>query len=405
MPIYKKPAICVIVGTRPEAIKLAPLVLGLRENKNIECQLCVTAQHRQMVDQALAVFGIQPDVDLDLMQAGQSLSGLTARLMEALGNHFERSNPDLVLVQGDTTTVFCATLAAFYHHIPVGHVEAGLRTGNMHSPWPEEANRVLTSRLARLHFTPTDASRRNLLNEGIPADTIFLTGNTVIDALLWVRDRIHSKPDFASQFIASLGIHEDFVHRFLPNENHRADRNHEDKLVLVTGHRRESFGQGFEDICQAIRQLVERHPNVGVLYPVHLNPNVQDPVRRILGEHPRIQLVKPLSYEPFIWLMEQSHFILTDSGGVQEEAPSLGKPVLVMRDTTERPEGIEAGTCRLVGSNPNTILREASLLIEGNEEYRKRSQLRNPYGDGTAAAQIIKHCERFLATNSVNQKK
>jgi UDP-N-acetylglucosamine 2-epimerase (non-hydrolysing) len=252
-----------------------------------------------------------------------------------------------------------------------------------------------------LHFAPTNLSRRNLLNEGVLSESIFVTGNTVIDALLWVRDRIHAKPDFASQTIASLGINGDFVRRFLSGSGKSSDQNHKDKLVLVTGHRRESFGQGFENICQAIRQLVERHPDVGVLYPVHLNPNVQAPVRRILGDHPRIQLVEPLSYEPFVWLMEQSHFVLSDSGGVQEEAPSLGKPVLVMRDTTERPEGVEAGTCRLVGTNPETILREARLLLENPEEYRCRSRLRNPYGDGTASAQIIRHCEHFLAAGGV----
>ena len=399
-----KPVICVIAGTRPEAIKLAPLVLGLRKNEKIKCQLCVTAQHRQMVDQALANFGIQPEVDLNLMKAGQSLSELTARLMESLGTHFDKSKPDLVLVQGDTTTVFCATLAAFYHHIPVGHVEAGLRTGNLLSPWPEEANRVLTSRLARLHFAPTDRSRRNLLHEGVAPESIFVTGNTVIDALLLVRDRINAKPDFAAQVIAQLGINRDFVRRFLSGGAKFHDQNYRGKLVLVTGHRRESFGQGFENICQSIRQLVDRHPDVGVLYPVHLNPNVQAPVRRILGDHPRIQLVEPLSYEPFVWLMEQSHFVLSDSGGVQEEAPSLGKPVLVMRDTTERPEGVDAGTCRLVGTDPETILRESAQLLENVDEYHRRSQLRNPYGDGTASAQIIRHCENFLNSGGAKSK-
>lgn len=323
--------------------------------------------------------------------------------MDALGTHFEKSKPDLVLVQGDTTTVFCATLAAFYHRIPVGHVEAGLRTGNLMSPWPEEANRVLTSRLASLHFAPTALSRSNLLNEGVPPETVFVTGNTVIDALLWVLARIHARPDFATQVIAPLGIQDEFVQRFLSRIAEPSDEARKNKLVLVTGHRRESFGQGFEDICHAIRQLVERHPDVGVIYPVHLNPNVLAPVHRILGNHPRIQLMEPLAYEPFVWLMEQSYFVLSDSGGVQEEAPSLGKPVLVMRDTTERPEGVEAGTCRLVGTNPECILREARQLIENPEEYLSRSGLRNPYGDGTAAAQIIHHCEQFLTTSGGQQ--
>ena len=390
--------IAIIVGTRPEAVKLAPVVLGLRRHDHIECELCVTAQHRQMVDQALASFDIQPEVDLNLMQENQSLSSFTARAVEALGSHFANSKPDLALVQGDTTTVFCATLAAFYHNIPVGHVEAGLRTGNLASPWPEEANRVLTARLARLHFAPTPLARSNLLKEGVPPEAVFVTGNTVIDALLWIRDRIHATPGFRERVIASLDVSPEFTRRFLACTNTGPDHSHGDKLVLVTGHRRESFGQGFKNICLALRQLVDDHPDVGVIYPVHLNPNVRVPVHQILGDHPRIMLTEPLGYEPFVWLMERSLFVLTDSGGVQEEAPSLGKPVLVMRDTTERPEGVEAGTCRLTGTDPETILRESRVLIDDTEEYRRRSQLKNLYGDGTAAAQIIRHCEDFLSS-------
>jgi len=383
--------IAVIFGTRPEAIKLAPVVLALRNEPRLVCRVCVTAQHRQMLDQVLQAFSLTPDADLNLMRPDQTLGELTARGIQALDGYLAKEKPDLILVQGDTTTVFCAALAAFYHHIPVGHVEAGLRTGDMQSPWPEEANRVLTSRLTSLHFAPTQTARQNLLDEKVSPSRIFVVGNTVIDALLWMRDYLAAKTD-GNGILSEIGIAPGFSERFFSGGTHNGDR----KLILVTGHRRESFGEGFKNICQAIRKLAERYPEVGVVYPVHLNPNVQAPVREFLGDHPRIQLISPVGYEQFVWLMSRSYFILSDSGGVQEEAPSLGKPVLVMRDTTERPEGVEAGTCRLVGTDPEKILREASLLLGDAAEYQRRSRLNNPYGDGQAASRIVRHCLEFL---------
>ena len=405
-----KPKISIIFGTRPEAIKLAPLALALKADERFECRIWVTGQHRQMLDQVLQVFGIVPDIDLNLMQANQSLAGLTSRAIAALDQCFATERPDLVLVQGDTTTVFCAALAAFYHHIPVGHVEAGLRTHDLESPWPEEANRVLTSRLTSLHFAPTESSKQNLLREAVKESAIFVTGNTVIDALFWVRNRLRSNADTHQRMVKELEVPDNFARRFLakcsnglkvPGDSTSANSVsapdlEPGTLILVTGHRRESFGRGFKDLCSAIRELVEEHPQVGVLYPVHLNPQVQQPVHQILGGHPRIQLVPPLGYEVFIWLMDRSSFILSDSGGVQEEAPSLGKPVLVMRDTTERPEGIAAGTCRLVGTNPEAILKEARALLNDPAEYGRRSALKNPYGDGQATPRILEACLLFL---------
>ena len=385
--------IALIFGTRPEAIKLAPVFFALRDEHNIQCHLCVTGQHRQMLDQVLQAFELTPDADLNLMQPGQTLGGFTSRAIAALDSYLVKEKPDLVLVQGDTTTVFCATLAAFYHHIPVGHVEAGLRTGNLESPWPEEANRVLTSRLAALHFAPTETARNNLLSEGVPSASIVVTGNTVIDALLWMRERLDSRQNGRSKILGGLDIDAGFAARFFCASE---QQNGGHKLVLVTGHRRESFGDGFMQICQAIRTLADSHPEVGIIYPVHLNPNVQRPVNEILGGHPRIALISPVGYESFVWLMSRAHFILSDSGGVQEEAPSLGKPVLVMRDTTERPEGVEAGTCRLVGTNPKRILQEANLLLNDPHEYERRSRLANPYGDGRASLRILSKCREFL---------
>jgi len=408
--------VSVVFGTRPEAIKLAPVVLALKSDARFECQVCVTGQHRQMLDQVLQIFGIQPDSDLNLMQPGQTLAGLTSRALAALDQYFAAQPSDLILVQGDTTTVFCAALAAFYRKIPVGHVEAGLRTYDLKSPWPEEANRVLTSRLTTLHFAPAETARQNLWKEGVADAAIFVTGNTVIDALLWMRNKLGSDSCPCDRRIEGWGLSAEFSRRFLsngagahlkkrirrapnaiPGPIEQCGKQPRSRLILVTGHRRESFGRGFEDLCSAIRRLVKSHDDVGVVYPVHLNPQVQEPVRRILGNHPRIQLIAPLGYEDFIWLMDHSFFILSDSGGVQEEAPSLGKPVLVMRDTTERPEGIAAGTCRLVGTNPEVILREANLLLENESEYLRRSRLRNPYGDGRAAERIVKACAEFLA--------
>jgi len=410
----QKPKVVLIFGTRPEAIKLAPLALALKTDQRLDCRVWVTGQHRQMLDQVLQVFGFSPDIDLNLMQPNQTLGGLTSRAVAALDQCLATEHPQLILVQGDTTTVFCAALAAFYHQIPVGHVEAGLRTNNLKSPWPEEANRVLTSRLTSLHFAPTETAKQNLMREGVDETKIFVTGNTVIDALFWVRNKLNANPDASKHMVDRLRVPATFADRFLvnsavarnqvvsaaagssPGERDFFNRSRHSPLILVTGHRRESFGRGFEDICRAIRELAQLHSEVGVIYPVHLNPQVQHAVHTILGGHPRIQLVEPLGYEVFVWLMDRSFFILSDSGGVQEEAPSLGKPVLVMRDTTERPEGIASGTCRLVGTNPELILREARLLLTSESEYRRRSALKNPYGDGRATHRIVEACVRFL---------
>jgi UDP-N-acetylglucosamine 2-epimerase (non-hydrolysing) len=373
--------IAVILGTRPEAIKLAPVILALREAKDISCRVCVTAQHRQMLDQALSVFGITPDTDLDLMRPSQTLSQITARAITALDTYLETEKPQLVLVQGDTTTVFSAALTAFYHHIPVGHVEAGLRTGNLQAPWPEEANRVLASRLAALHFAPTETSRGNLLREGIPDERVFVTGNTVIDALLIARDKIRAQPPV------------------IPGWNVCPGPGEAAPLILITGHRRENFGTGFESLCQAIAHLARRFPAAQFVYPVHLNPQVREPVYRLLGPEaglPNVRLLEPLDYLPFLALMDQATLILTDSGGVQEEAPSLGKPVLVMRTTTERPEAVEAGTVKLVGTDQKTIIAAVSHLLEDPQAREVMRRAHNPYGDGRAAGRIVRICREFL---------
>ena len=384
----KLPQVALIAGTRPECVKMAPVYFALRDSAKLRPVFVSTGQHRQMLDQTLAVFGITPDHDLNLMQPGQTLPDLTARVLTATTAWLAEHKPAAVLVQGDTTTVLAAAMAAFYQRIPIGHVEAGLRTGNMMSPWPEEMNRRLTSPLARWNFCPTDVSQANLLREGIPSDTCHVTGNSVIDALLRVRDGQRRRGLGAAEVAAKVGIPAAFADRYLSGKGA--------PWILVTGHRRESFGGGFERICEAINRLTELHPEVGVLYPVHLNPQVQEPVKRILGSNPRVCLVSPAAYEEFVWLMDRCHFLLSDSGGVQEEAPSLGKPVLVMRDTTERPEGVTAGTCRLVGTDPEVILREADILLNKPEEYAKRAGLKNPYGDGTAAVRIREILERDL---------
>ncbi|MGI6495864.1 MAG: non-hydrolyzing UDP-N-acetylglucosamine 2-epimerase [Kiritimatiellia bacterium] len=366
--------VSVIFGTRPEAIKLCPVILELKKHSNFDCKVCVTGQHREMLDQVLPVFGVVPDVDLGLMRANQSLGGLTVRAIEALDRYLAEAKPDVVLVQGDTTTVFCAALTAFYHKIPIGHVEAGLRTGNMASPWPEEANRVLTTRLARWHFAPTERNRQTLLREHVPDERIYVTGNTVIDALFLAIEKIREH----SPRIAGL-----------PGDSLRCLG--ESKMVLITGHRRENFGEGFENICHAIAELAHRFPDVQFVYPVHLNPNVREPVERILrGEILRnIHLIEPQSYLAFVALMSRAHLILTDSGGVQEEAPSLGKPVLVMRDTTERPEAVDAGVVKLVGTDRDTIVRNVEELLMNAEAYDRMSRGANPYGDGKAAQRIV----------------
>jgi len=378
--------VVVIAGTRPECIKMVPICLELERSSNIRPIFLATAQHRQMLDQALAVFGVTPHYDLNLMQPGQALPALTGAVLKSVADWIVQEKPDAVLVQGDTTTALSSAMAAFYARIPIGHVEAGLRTGNMQSPWPEEMNRRLIAPLARWHFCPTAVNRGNLLREGIAADFCHITGNSVIDALLWVRGRLRDRKVTAEQVAARAGIPSTFVRRFLASSMSR--------WILVTGHRRESFGNGFERICEAIVRLTKEYPDVGVIYPVHLNPQVQEPVQRLLKSNDQIALISPVAYEDFVWLMDRATFLLTDSGGVQEEAPSLGKPVLVMRDTTERPEGVEAGTCRLVGTDPDTILRESRRLLDDPAEYARRSALQNPYGDGKTAARIREILER-----------
>lgn len=365
---FKK--ILLVFGTRPEAIKMAPLVLELKNRPELDVEVCVTAQHREMLDQVLNLFNLTPDYDLDLMQPGQDLYDITAKALQGLKGVLLEAKPDLVLVHGDTTTTFSASLAAFYQKIPVGHIEAGLRTGDIYSPWPEEINRKLTGSLTQLHFAPTEKSQQNLRAENINEDNIFVTGNTVIDALLKVVDIIKTDTALNQQLKAQFN--------FIDLSK---------KLILVTGHRRESFGGGFERICQALKSLAER-ADVQVVYPVHLNPNVKEPVDRILADVKNVHLIAPLDYLPFVYLMSQSYLILTDSGGVQEEAPSLGKPVLVMRDTTERPEAIEAGTVKLVGTDLNYIVEQAMILLDNEQEYETMSVAHNPYGDGKACSRI-----------------
>jgi len=368
-----------VFGTRPEAIKMAPLVHALAKDPYFEAKVCVTAQHREMLDQVLNLFSIVPDYDLDIMQPGQGLTEITCRILEGLKPILESFKPDVVLVHGDTTTTIAASLAAFYQRIPVGHVEAGLRTGDLSSPWPEEANRTLTGHLAMYHFSPTQNARQNLLRENIPDKQIFVTGNTVIDALFWVRDTVLNNDNLHSELAAR--------YPFLDESK---------KLVLVTGHRRESFGQGFEQICHALVDIAAKHQDVQIVYPVHLNPNVSEPVNRILGHVKNIILIEPQDYLPFLWLMTHAWLILTDSGGIQEEAPSLGKPVLVMRETTERPEAIEAGTVRLVGTDRQRIVEEVTHLLKDNDAWQAMSRAHNPYGDGQA-------CERILHALKNNQ--
>jgi UDP-N-acetylglucosamine 2-epimerase (non-hydrolysing) len=381
--------VAVVVGTRPEAIKMAPVVLALRESATLRPVLLSTGQHRELLDQALGSFGLVPDHDLQLMQPGQTLVDLTARVLTAVHGWLAGHKPGALLVQGDTTSVLAASLAAAYAGVPVGHVEAGLRTGDMRSPWPEEMNRRLTSPLCRWAFAPTANSRDNLLRERIPAESCHVTGNTVIDALLWTRDRLVRQHMTGESLAARTGISDAFRDQFLGDDG-RA-------FVLVTGHRRESFGGGFEQICQALLAIVKKYPRIGLLYPVHLNPNVRGPVDRLLRGQKGIELIEPVGYQDFVWLMDRCRFILSDSGGVQEEAPSLGKPVLVMRETTERPEGVTAGTCRLVGTDPAKILEESARLLGDPAEYQRRSQLQNPYGDGKAAVRIREILERDLS--------
>nr|WP_253940210.1 UDP-N-acetylglucosamine 2-epimerase (non-hydrolyzing) [Cronobacter sakazakii] len=351
---------------------MAPLVHALAQDPAFDTRVCVTAQHRQMLDQVLHLFSIVPDYDLNIMKPGQGLTEITCRILEGLKPILTEFRPDVVLVHGDTTTTIATSLAAFYQRIPVGHVEAGLRTGDLYSPWPEEANRTLTGHLAMYHFAPTELSRQNLLRENIPDARIFVTGNTVIDALIAVRDRVMADEP--------LRLRLETQYPFLDGDK---------KMILVTGHRRESFGEGFEQICRALADIAAQNRDVQIVYPVHLNPNVTEPVNRILGHIDNIVLIEPQEYLPFVWLMNHAWLILTDSGGIQEEAPSLGKPVLVMRETTERPEAVEAGTVRLVGTDTQRIVAEVTRLLHDEAAYQAMSHAHNPYGDGQACEQIL----------------
>ncbi len=358
-----------IFGTRPEAIKMAPVLRALRE-QGADVRVCVTAQHRDMLDQVLDLFGITPDVDLNLMRPNQTLPGLTSAVIEGVSKVLVAEAPDMVLVHGDTTTTFAAALAAFYQRIPVGHVEAGLRTGDIYAPFPEEVNRRLTDGLSTLHFAPTDGARDNLLAAGTDARSIHVTGNTVIDALYMTRDRLNTDQAFRQSVTKALPALSDAR-----------------RTILVTGHRRENFGGGFEQICHALTDLAARD-DVEIVYPVHLNPNVQKPVMDILGKTANVHLIAPLEYPGFVHLMMNADIVITDSGGIQEEAPSLGKPVLVMRDVTERPEAVDAGTVRLVGANRDRIVSETTALLDNDEAYKTMSRAHNPYGDGKAAGRI-----------------
>ena len=376
--------IAVLMGTRPEAIKMAPVVRKLAEHPQLEPWVVNTGQHQELIDQVIELFEIQVDRNLEVMQPGQTLASLTSRLIERLDRMIVEDKPDLVLVQGDTTTVLTGALASFYRQVPVGHVEAGLRTGNLAAPFPEEANRRLTTPIASLHFPPTETSRQHLLSEGVPDDTIFVTGNTVIDALQWEVAR-QREQDVKSQLDRQLAalVGSDLTER---------------PFVLVTGHRRESFGEGFQAICDALSHLAEQFADHLFVYPVHLNPNVKQVVHERLAGRANIRLVGPQPYRQFVALMDRSQVILTDSGGVQEEAPSLGKPVLVMRDTTERPEGVAAGTVKLVGPNRDRIVEEVAKLLTDKSAYRQMAEVANPYGDGNAAGRIVSAVAEFLAS-------
>lgn len=376
--------VMLVFGTRPEAIKMAPLVKEfLKHRDKFETTVCVTGQHRQMLDQVLSIFGIKPDYDLDIMKPGQDLYDVTARVLTGMRDVLREVNPSAVLVHGDTTTSMAAALAAYYQQIPVGHVEAGLRTYDIYSPWPEEMNRQITGRIARWHFSPTGRSQGNLIKEGVLPDHIYVTGNTVIDALYWVVGKIKETPELESDLRKELSESGYDVSRLDQGR----------RLVLITGHRRENFGQGFLNICHSIRDLSKKYPEVDFVYPMHLNPNVRKPIHEVFGEDlsglGNIFFIEPLEYLGFVYLMEKSYMILTDSGGVQEEAPGLGKPVLVMRDTTERPEAVDAGTVSLVGTSYERIMDGVSRLLDDTTEYARMSTAVNPYGDGLACSRIV----------------
>ena len=368
--------VLLVFGTRPEAIKMAPLVKAFEAEPSIISKVCVTAQHREMLDQVLDMFEITPDYDLNIMKAGQDLFDVTSNVLLGLKNVLSDFQPDIVLVHGDTSTTSSAALAAFYSKVKVGHVEAGLRTGDIYSPWPEEANRQITGVLANYHFAPTTTSQDNLLRENKNPKDIIVTGNTVIDALFLALDKIEKNETLKNQIIEKI------------NSEYKLPDNK--KIILVTGHRRENHGQGFINICEALKTIATNNPDIDIVYPVHLNPNVQKPVNEILSNTPNVYLINPLQYESFLYLMNKSYFIITDCGGVQEEAPSLGKPVLVMRDTTERPEALDAGTVKLVGTNKELIIKEAQKLLDDESEYNTMSKAHNPYGDGKACERIVK---------------
>ena len=365
-----------VFGTRPEAIKMAPLIRALAADPQIDSRVCVTAQHREMLDQVLNLFGIQPDHDLDIMRPGQDLSHITRAILAGMGTVLDQEKPDRLLVHGDTSTTFAATLAAYYRQIPVGHVEAGLRTGDPYAPFPEEMNRKLTDCIADLYFAPTDGAAANLKREGIDSSRICITGNTVIDALLQVVGDLNADNDRRNAMSS----------RF-------QDISDDQRLILVTGHRRESFGDGFQRICRGLRKLAERG-DIEIAYPVHLNPNVQSTVHAILSDCPNVHLMEPQNYLPFVYLMDRCHLVITDSGGIQEEAPALGKPVLVMRNVTERPEAVNAGTVKLVGTDTDAIVRETALLLDNEAAYNTMSRAHNPYGDGKASARIVREIRR-----------
>lgn len=376
--------VMLVFGTRPEAIKMAPLVKEFqRYAEEFDTVVCVSGQHRELLDQVLSIFDIVPDYDLHVMKQGQDLYDITSRVLLGMRDVLRESKPDVVLVHGDTTTSMAAALAAFYQQIPVGHVEAGLRTHNIYSPWPEEMNRLITGRIATYNFAPTQLSRQNLLNEAVKDDSIFVTGNTVIDALHWVVDKIREE-NTLSQSLAEELCRGGYDTSRLANGK---------KLVLITGHRRENFGEGFLQMCRAIKSLTERYPEVDFVYPMHLNPNVRKPIHEVFGEKldglKNMFFIEPLEYLSFVFLMEKAHIVLTDSGGIQEEAPGLGKPVLVMRDTTERPEAVEAGTVRLVGTDYDAIVDNVSTLLDNQDVYNRMSQAVNPYGDGYACSRIV----------------
>lgn len=374
--------ILIVFGTRPEAIKMVPLVKEFEKHNDVfDMKVCVTAQHREMLDQVLELFDIKPHYDLDVMKQGQDLYDVTSKILLGMRDVLTEFQPDLVLVHGDTTTTFATTLSSFYQRIPVGHVEAGLRTGNIYSPWPEEANRLLTTQVTKYHFAPTLKNKENLQKEHIPDKDIIITGNTVIDTLFMVVERLKNDENLATD-----------THNSIVEKGYNSsDR----KVVLVTGHRRENFGEGFLNICTALKELAQQHKDVDFVYPVHLNPNVQKPVNEILKDIDNVYLIAPLDYLPFVYLLKRSFLVLTDSGGVQEEAPSLGKPVLVMRDTTERPEAVEAGTVLLVGTDVENIKQNVSRLLENETYYKKMSYAHNPYGDGNACSKIV----NFLKEN------